>query len=85
MSSTWRRGTTLVGHPVVPSAIGSSGRYEAAIEYTDLRDSCSLPLWVRKAAIHLQLDRRVIVRRETSLATLDVIVQSVFAWSDGHR
>jgi hypothetical protein len=30
MSPTWRRGTTLVGHPVVFRSIGSPGRYEAA-------------------------------------------------------
>jgi hypothetical protein len=39
MSSTWRRGTTPVCHPVVLSAFGSSERYEAAIGYTDLRNS----------------------------------------------
>jgi hypothetical protein len=31
MCPTWRRGATLVGHPVVLSAIGSSGRYKPAL------------------------------------------------------
>ena len=31
MYPTWRRGTALVSHPMVLSAIGSSGRYEPAI------------------------------------------------------
>jgi hypothetical protein len=35
MSPTWRRGTTPVGHPVVFRGIGSPGRYEAAMEYTE--------------------------------------------------
>jgi hypothetical protein len=30
MSPTWRRGTTLVGHPAVFRGMGSPGRYEAA-------------------------------------------------------
>jgi hypothetical protein len=32
MSPTRRRGTALLSHPVVLSAIGSSGRYEPAIK-----------------------------------------------------
>jgi hypothetical protein len=35
MSPTWRRGTTLVGHPAVLHGIGSPGRCEAAMEYIE--------------------------------------------------
>ena len=38
MSPTWRRGTAPVSHPVVLSAIGSSGQCEPAMEYIDLRN-----------------------------------------------
>jgi hypothetical protein len=38
MCPTRRKGTAAVCHPVVLSAFGSSRRYEAAIEYTNLRN-----------------------------------------------
>jgi hypothetical protein len=40
MSSTWRRETTLVVHPMVFRGIGSSGRYETAMEYTERLGLC---------------------------------------------